>query len=197
MRRLGLDRRKESLLNYTTIVVEDQALVRTITLNRPERRNAMTPEMQGELIQVLGDTASSDRRVLVLTGAGDAFCSGLDLSVLQAIGMTKPQRITLPMRNASRSYLSRYMNCGYRPSQPYMAPQSPAAQASQPSVTSPLQRRSQSSALPKHASGLSPRLCPVFLAMQIDGRHVRDTAFCHWPQSSSHAAGGLSHGSRK
>jgi methylglutaconyl-CoA hydratase len=54
-----------------------------ITLNRPERRNAMTPEMQMELIGALQEAAQSDCRVLVLAGAGEAFCSGLDLSALQ------------------------------------------------------------------------------------------------------------------
>lgn len=75
----------EERLNYTTILVADNPPVRTITLNRPERRNAMTPEMQQELIAAFEDAAASVCRVLVLTGAGDAFCSGLDLSALQAM----------------------------------------------------------------------------------------------------------------
>jgi len=54
-------------------------------LHRPERRNAMTPAMQNELIAALQEAATSDCRVLVLTGAGGAFCSGLDLSALQAM----------------------------------------------------------------------------------------------------------------
>jgi methylglutaconyl-CoA hydratase len=75
----------EERLNYTTIVVSDAPPIRTITLNRPSRRNAMTPEMQTELIAAMQDAAASDTRVLILTGAGDAFCSGLDLSALQAM----------------------------------------------------------------------------------------------------------------
>lgn len=67
---------------YSTIVVADTDQIRTITLNRPERRNAMTPQMQQELIAALEDAAASGCRVLVLSGAGDAFCSGLDLSSL-------------------------------------------------------------------------------------------------------------------
>ena len=59
--------------------------MRTITLNRPERRNAMTPEMQDELIAALEEAAASDCRVVVLAGAGEAFCSGLDLAVLQGM----------------------------------------------------------------------------------------------------------------
>lgn len=72
-------------MNYTTIQVSSLGPVRTITLHRPERRNAMTPEMQNELISAFEAASSGDCRVLVLTGAGQAFCSGLDLSALQAM----------------------------------------------------------------------------------------------------------------
>jgi len=72
-------------LSYKTILVEESALIRTIALNRPERRNAMTPEMQTELISALEDAASSGCRVLVLAGAGEGFCSGLDLLAMQAM----------------------------------------------------------------------------------------------------------------
>jgi methylglutaconyl-CoA hydratase len=70
-------------LSYETIMVWDAGWVRTITLNRPERRNAMTPAMQDELIAAFEDAGASDCRVVVLAGEGEAFCSGLDLSVLQ------------------------------------------------------------------------------------------------------------------
>ena len=69
-------------MNYTTILVTDKAPIRTITLNRPERRNAMAPGMQVELIAAMEAAAADNCRVLVFAGAGDAFCSGLDLSVL-------------------------------------------------------------------------------------------------------------------
>lgn len=69
-------------MKYTTIVVADQSPVRTITLNRPERRNALTPEMLLELIAAMEDTPASDCRVIVIAGTGDAFCAGLDLSFL-------------------------------------------------------------------------------------------------------------------
>jgi methylglutaconyl-CoA hydratase len=72
-------------VSYRTILIDDNPPIRTITLNRPERRNAMTQEMQTELIGVLEETAKANYRVLILTGAGEAFCSGLDLSELQAM----------------------------------------------------------------------------------------------------------------
>jgi methylglutaconyl-CoA hydratase len=70
-------------LSYETILVAEEEWVRTIRLNRPDRRNAMTPQMQTELIAAMEEAAASNCRVVVLEGAGEAFCSGLDLSVLQ------------------------------------------------------------------------------------------------------------------
>lgn len=73
-------------MSYATILVADDAEVRTVTLNLPERRNAMTPQMQLELIASMEEAAVSSCRVVILRGAGDAFCSGLDLSALQRMG---------------------------------------------------------------------------------------------------------------
>jgi methylglutaconyl-CoA hydratase len=72
-------------LSYVTILVSDDAGVRTVTLNRPERRNAMTPEMQVELIAAMEEAAASSCHAVVLRGAGDAFCSGLDLTALRSM----------------------------------------------------------------------------------------------------------------
>lgn len=77
-------------MNYTTIQVQDAARVRTILLNRPERRNAMTPQMQLDLIDAFEDTARSGIRILILRGTGQAFCSGLDLTVLQSMQEKSP-----------------------------------------------------------------------------------------------------------
>jgi methylglutaconyl-CoA hydratase len=72
-------------MSYETILVSDADGVRTIMLNRPERRNAMTPTMLDELIAAMRDAAASDCSVVVFCGAGEAFCSGLDLSALQGM----------------------------------------------------------------------------------------------------------------
>jgi methylglutaconyl-CoA hydratase len=70
----------------STVLIHEADGIRTLTLNRPERRNALTPEMQNELIVALEDAAASETtRLLILTGAGAAFCAGLDLSELQAM----------------------------------------------------------------------------------------------------------------
>jgi methylglutaconyl-CoA hydratase len=66
-----------------TIRVEDTGWVRRITLDRPERRNALTGEMIRELTEAF--RAANSAGVLVIGGAGEAFCSGLDLAELQAM----------------------------------------------------------------------------------------------------------------
>lgn len=72
-------------MSFSTILVAENEGVRTITLNRPERRNAMTPEMQLELIAALEEASVGSSRVVVFRGSGDAFCSGLDLAALQRL----------------------------------------------------------------------------------------------------------------
>src|SRR5215475_15848780 len=68
-----------------TILVEKHAGYRQITLNRPERLNALTAEMGSALLAAL-DEAEADEtcRALLLTGAGRGFCAGQDLSALAA-----------------------------------------------------------------------------------------------------------------
>ena len=64
-----------------SLLVDRRDGVVTITLNRPERKNAITAAMWGELVAVFDEVAEQrDDRVLVITGAGDGFCSGADLS---------------------------------------------------------------------------------------------------------------------
>lgn len=67
-----------------TILVTHDAGIRTITLNRPDRYNAVTEQMTTELQSALKD-AGKDKsvRCLVLTGAGKAFCSGQDVGVMK------------------------------------------------------------------------------------------------------------------
>jgi methylglutaconyl-CoA hydratase len=76
----------------STVRVEDDGAVRTITLNRPERRNALVPEMMDELAVALGEANGCGARVVVLAGEGESFCAGLDLAVLREMGgMTTEQ----------------------------------------------------------------------------------------------------------
>ena len=67
-------------MNYEAIILEKKENIATITLNRPEKLNAISPQMTQELISALDDVDIDDEmRVLVLTGAGRGFCSGADI----------------------------------------------------------------------------------------------------------------------
>lgn len=72
--------------SYTTLLYTATGPTATITLNRPEKRNAISSEMVKELLAALS-TAESDPaiRILIVTGAGKAFCAGMDLEMLQTI----------------------------------------------------------------------------------------------------------------
>jgi enoyl-CoA hydratase/carnithine racemase len=62
------------------IVVERDGPVRTIWMNRPEKRNALDTEMRETMAAELAATPAAADRVVVIRGQGGAFCSGLDLS---------------------------------------------------------------------------------------------------------------------
>jgi enoyl-CoA hydratase/carnithine racemase len=80
-----------------------QNAIATITLDRPERRNAFTLETIDAWVDRLHDAAAdADVRVVVLTGAGSAFCSGVDLSVLQGTERTPLARKQMLMNRIHR-----------------------------------------------------------------------------------------------
>ena len=69
---------------YRTLRVECRDRVAVITLNRPEQLNAYTVQMGEDLVRAFDTLRSDDSvRVVVLTGAGRAFCAGLDLNALR------------------------------------------------------------------------------------------------------------------
>jgi methylglutaconyl-CoA hydratase len=72
-------------MSYTTIHLAHDDAVATITLNRPDKRNAISFELIDDLLRGLDEVAESPAQVLILTGAGKAFCSGMDLDNLKAL----------------------------------------------------------------------------------------------------------------
>jgi len=98
----------ENMTSYATLLITDNGPLRTITLNRPERRNAMTPEMQDELITAMEETAASLCRVVVFQGAGETFCSGLDLSVLQSLREQTTDEHRVDAERLARLFLTLY-----------------------------------------------------------------------------------------
>lgn len=76
---------------YEQILYGIRDRIATITLNRPERLNAWTPQMGKELYAAFGDAAADDQvRVIVVTGAGRGFCSGADMQNLREIQSGSP-----------------------------------------------------------------------------------------------------------
>jgi enoyl-CoA hydratase/carnithine racemase len=76
------------------ILVEDQGAVRILTLNRPEKRNALNTALTQALLEALR-AADADEAVgcVVLTGAGQGFCAGADLSEFKDLTPDQQERI--------------------------------------------------------------------------------------------------------
>ena len=85
------------MAQFQSLLYEVSDFVCTITLNRPEKRNALSAELVNELIYAL-ESARDDQmvRAVVLTGAGQAFCAGGDLS--QMAGGTGGDASNIPYR---------------------------------------------------------------------------------------------------
>lgn len=73
-----------------TVTLDHDDAVATITMNRPERRNALNQALDRDLRTALGAVADDDAvRAVVLRGAGPGFCAGADLTVLQQVSEPK------------------------------------------------------------------------------------------------------------
>jgi methylglutaconyl-CoA hydratase len=89
---------------YTTLLVEESHHFVTITLNRPDQRNAISAQMIAELQAALDHIEKSKVRVAVITGAGKAFCAGMDLEMLAAIARQTPQENQEDSRRMARLF---------------------------------------------------------------------------------------------
>ncbi len=75
-----------------TVLLSLEPPAAIITLHRPEKRNAISFELIEELLQALERCEHSPARAVILTGAGKAFCSGMDLEMLKAISTQSPEQ---------------------------------------------------------------------------------------------------------
>jgi len=77
---------QKNLNNYKSLFVNVEQHIATVTLNRPEIRNAFNDEMIAELTEVFTALGTDDNvRVIVLAAAGKAFCAGADLNWMRAM----------------------------------------------------------------------------------------------------------------
>src|SRR2546426_6898261 len=95
---------------FERVLVEITDHIGTATLNRPEKLNAFEPDMCEDLLEALRMLAAADAvRVIVITGAGRAFCAGADLGVLGSRGeelVRAGKDIALTIRNAPKPVLA-------------------------------------------------------------------------------------------
>ncbi len=67
-------------MSYETVILEKDNHIATLTLNRPDRMNAVGPQMARDILAALNEADNDDdARVLIFTGAGKAFCAGADV----------------------------------------------------------------------------------------------------------------------
>jgi enoyl-CoA hydratase/carnithine racemase len=85
-------------MEYRCLLVHREARICRLTLNRPERLNALNVRMGVELLQALDDAdRDPEARVVILTGAGRAFCAGDDLRGMDEPG-ERPRRYDDPIK---------------------------------------------------------------------------------------------------
>ncbi len=86
---------------YNSIQLTTEGAVATITLNRPDKRNAISFQLVEELMAALDDVKRSAVQVVILTGAGKAFCAGMDLDELKSlVGKTHDEHVKESTRMA-------------------------------------------------------------------------------------------------
>src|SRR5262250_1992298 len=81
-------------MQFQTLQLAQDSGIMTITFARPEKRNAISFRMIDEILAALDDIEKSDASVAIFTGAGKAFCAGLDLDELKSLlGKTHEQNV--------------------------------------------------------------------------------------------------------
>ena len=91
--------------NYETLLVTKEKGITTIMFNRPEKRNAMSPQLHSEMFQLLNETRyDKETRVIVLTGAGENFCAGQDLKQYSLEMESQPEQVRDEVREKVRRW---------------------------------------------------------------------------------------------
>ena len=90
-------------MTYQTLLYEKKDGIGTVTINRPDKRNALNSTVYKELYDVFEAIENDDEvRVAILTGAGDrAFCAGSDIAEMQNMGPIEIQKFMVTIRKTS------------------------------------------------------------------------------------------------
>jgi methylglutaconyl-CoA hydratase len=91
-------------MNFETLTLTLESGLATITLNRPEKRNAISTQMIEELLAALDEIEKAAARVAIITGTGAAFCSGMDLDALKALASQSHEQNLEDSRRMARMF---------------------------------------------------------------------------------------------
>jgi methylglutaconyl-CoA hydratase len=95
-------------VSNTTIQLAYEGSLAIITLNRPDKRNAISYELIEELLAAFDEVAKSSALVLLLAGAGKAFCSGMDLENLKSLIGRSPEQSLKDTQTMARLFRTLY-----------------------------------------------------------------------------------------
>jgi methylglutaconyl-CoA hydratase len=163
----------EGRMSYQTLYMTEIEEIVTITFDRSERRNALTPQMINELIATLDSLANRNSGVLILTGRGPAFCAGLDLEHLQSMLNT-----TLPQHNVDAERIAHLLRKLYDLPLPTIAAVNGHAIAGGMGLATVCDF---TFAVPEAKFGYTearigfiPAIVSTFLTLQVGEKHARD-----------------------
>jgi trans-feruloyl-CoA hydratase/vanillin synthase len=98
-------RSKHMMTDYQTLLVTKAGGITTIAFNRPEKRNAMSPQLHSEMFDLLTDLRyDKETRVIVITGAGENFCAGQDLKQYSLEMENQPEKVRDEIREKVRRW---------------------------------------------------------------------------------------------
>jgi methylglutaconyl-CoA hydratase len=89
---------------FSTLLLDISGNLATLTLDRPDKRNAISTAMIAELQSALDEIETSHARVGILTGSGKAFCAGMDLEMLAAIAQQSPSENQEDSRRVAKMF---------------------------------------------------------------------------------------------
>jgi methylglutaconyl-CoA hydratase len=158
---------------YQTLTFETAGEIATITLNRPDKRNAISSDMIADLFSAFTKVEASRARVLIVTGAGNSFCSGMDLEELKAIATQSP---TEHLEDARR--MARLLRRIWGFPKPTIAAVNGPAIAGGCGIATlcdfTFSAPEATFGYPEVRIGFLPAIVSVFLTRQVGEKHARD-----------------------
>jgi len=94
--------------SFITLTLAYDGPLALITLNRPDKRNAISYELIDDLLHAMAEIEQSAAQILILTGAGKAFCSGMDLDNLRSITGRTPEENQADSETMARLFRTLY-----------------------------------------------------------------------------------------